>query len=1541
MSLAAQRSRGRGTQRHTLTLSDPTSIVPRVLALLCALVGVISSPQVERGWRAGVASVDVTPTPPIRLAGYASRGTEAETIEQRLHAKALALSAGEEPPLVVVTLDSTGITSSIRGRVLAALVDLALPPERLALCVTHSHNAPMLTGTIPNMFGMPVPQDQQARIDAHTQRVVDGIAAAVRNALADLSPALVDHGRGRVGFARNRRTAGGPVDHDVPLLRVRSPKGSLRALLTLYACHCTTLGGDSNAVCGDWAGYAQADLEAAHPGCTAMVAIGCGADANPEPRGQLEHAKRHGRALAGELERLLAGPFAPLAAPLAASFEELALDFAPPPTREELLARVGQGGGVGYHARVQLARLDRGETLRRSLAVPVQSFRFGDELAIVFLGGEVVVDYSLRLRREFDRTRCWVVAYANDVSAYIPSERILREGGYEGGGAMVWYDQPTAFAPGLEDRVVQAVRTQLGGRFAPHGGIDPARTEDVPPRSPERALASFALRDDLRVELVASEPAIESPVAIDFAADGSVLVCEMRDYPSVGGTTGRITRLRDRDGDGRFETVERFLHDVTLPSGVLASGAERAFVCAGKEILLARDADGDGIAESREVVLRGFADHNEQALVNSPERLLDGSIAFACGLFGGVVGSPSGGEAIDLRGRDFRWDPRSGALEALSGTSQQGRTRDDFDEAFGCDSGTLAWHFPLPARDLARNPHHAARATRRSIAAGDDPDRLFAISTPIARYNDLHLAGRTTSACGITVLRDPLLGDEFFGDLFVCEPVANAVHRLDLVEDEGVFRGTRAPDEESREFLASTDPWFRPVQVRTGPDGALWIVDMARFLIEHPRWVPQDRLAAIDARAGERLGRIWRVVPRGRAPRAVPVLHGRPTAEVARHLTTRNGVVRDQVLEVLRTRPREEVVPALRGLDFTDAPVAAIPALLALLDSHGALEFRDVVAALLYDEPRVRSHGVRLARPRLEREPILGDVLIEFAKDPDAAVRIEVALALGDWDDERAGEALAGMLVRAAPEDTVLVDAILSSALPHLDALVTACLESEEPRRSRHLDRLLPCLVPAQAQDVARLVVATACRADAGFARADRLRIALALAPLLQADAALKVAGDDARAALADADAGAEPRAVAARLLGLLEGPGDDERLLAALADARDERVQLAALEGIAALRSDAGARVLERWNQASPALRDAIFDVLVRRRVGALAVLHRAATEPGFAASLSAARRQVLRLHDDELVRRRALEVFAAPSPRAEVIARYREVDAQPGDAERGRTRFAATCSACHLLDGVGRPIGPDLAALSDRSSSFLLDAILDPNRGVRDDYAMFVVTANDGSSRYGRIATSDATHITLVGVDGVQHVLARSELRTLANSGVSLMPEGLETQLDVAAMADLFAYLRQERRARREFDGNLPALVVAAADGALELRAASGEIYGESIVLEPQFGNLGYWHSPRDEVVWSIELAQAGRFAIELDHACAPDSAGNRFVLEAGEARVEGAIASTGGWDRYATLRAGEIDLPAGRSRVRVRPVGGLRGALMDLRSVRLVPR
>lgn len=417
----------------------------------------------------GVARVDITPAYPIRLSGYAARTTECEGVEQRISARALALGTDREGPIVLVSVEVTGLPGSVRDEVARRLQRRArIAPERLAICVTHTHAAPHVAGYLTNLFLGPLPADQQARIEQFSRELTDALEQVALAALKDRRAATLGLARTTCAFAANRRTPGGPVDHEVPVLVATDRRGRVRALLATYACHCTTLVSDFNRISGDWAGYAQEFLERDHPGAIALVTIGCAGDANPAPRPGLENARRHGQALATAVNEILRAPRTPVSGPVQCRMQVIPLAFEALPTRAEWEARVRDPKASPYviqHARGNLARLDRGDTLPTTLPYRIQTWAFGQDLGMVFLAGEVVVDYSLRLKQELDRSRLWIHAYANDVPCYIPSERVLREGGYEPETSMIYYDQPARLAPGLEDRIVAAVRELLPPTF--------------------------------------------------------------------------------------------------------------------------------------------------------------------------------------------------------------------------------------------------------------------------------------------------------------------------------------------------------------------------------------------------------------------------------------------------------------------------------------------------------------------------------------------------------------------------------------------------------------------------------------------------------------------------------------------------------------------------------------------------------------------------------------------------------------------------------------------------------------------------------------------------------------------------------------------------------------------------------------------------------------------------------------------------------------------------------------------------------------------
>ena len=421
-------------------------------------------------YQVGVAEVDVTPGFPIRLRGYSGRNTESTGIVQRLWAKALMIQSSKRPPALLITLDNCLVPATLRDEVAKRLHrQVGLIPDRLSITATHTHNGPILAGMSKTLYCHPLPKKHLEHIERYTKELIDKLEQVGVDAFKNSQPAHLSWAKSKASFAINRRTNGGPVDHDLPVMVAKDLAGKLRAVYLSYACHCTTL--SHNQISGDWAGYAQESIQRQHPGTIALVSAGCGADSNPV-RGkgtQDEVAATHGHEIGTKVATLLQQKLRPLSGTLNIMFSNVDLHLAPLPSRAEwerrALRDTDRGGTVGFHARVNLNRLDRGELINTKVPLPVQTWSFGDSLAIVFLGGEVVVDYALRLKKELDPERLWINSYANAVPCYIPSERVLREGGYEGGGAMTFHDWAAPFRPGLEQKIVDEIHYQLTDRY--------------------------------------------------------------------------------------------------------------------------------------------------------------------------------------------------------------------------------------------------------------------------------------------------------------------------------------------------------------------------------------------------------------------------------------------------------------------------------------------------------------------------------------------------------------------------------------------------------------------------------------------------------------------------------------------------------------------------------------------------------------------------------------------------------------------------------------------------------------------------------------------------------------------------------------------------------------------------------------------------------------------------------------------------------------------------------------------------------------------
>ncbi len=428
----------------------------------------------KKQWKAGVATTIITPQKSMWMSGYAARTKPSEGKVHDLRAKALALEDPQGTRIVIITVDLLGISRPMRDW-LEKQVNLRykLSPESLLVNSSHTHCGPVIRETRYSIYGNTLyglSPEQIQQSEQYAEHLQEKLAKLIGQSIEDLAPTRLSYTHARAGFAMNRRSRieqgyriqpnpDGPVDHDVPVLRVDSPDGKLRAILFGYACHCTTL--SFYKFCGDYAGFAQEYIEQAHPGITAMFVAGCGGDQNPYPRvgpNTLQYCMDHGCALANAVEAALAPRARPVAGPIRAALDTVTLEFAEPPGREQLEEQAkSENKYERRHAETLLKELEETGKIRTTFPYLVQIIEFGDDLTMVALAGEVVVDYALRLKAELAGRPVWIAGYCNDVFGYLPSLRILQEGGYEGGGAMVYTPLPGPFAPSVEKLVVDKV----------------------------------------------------------------------------------------------------------------------------------------------------------------------------------------------------------------------------------------------------------------------------------------------------------------------------------------------------------------------------------------------------------------------------------------------------------------------------------------------------------------------------------------------------------------------------------------------------------------------------------------------------------------------------------------------------------------------------------------------------------------------------------------------------------------------------------------------------------------------------------------------------------------------------------------------------------------------------------------------------------------------------------------------------------------------------------------------------------------------------
>jgi putative membrane-bound dehydrogenase-like protein len=1120
---------------------------------------------------------------------------------------------------------------------------------------------------------------------------------------------------------------------------------------------------------------------------------------------------------------------------------------------------------------------------------------------------------------------------------------------------------------------------------------------DAPPQSPvpaDRAVATMIARPGFEVELVAAEPLVMDPVSFAWGPNGRLWVAEMADYPlgsdGKGKFGGRIRYLEDTDGDGRYDRSTVFLDGIGYPNGVMP-WHNGVLVTAAPDIFYAEDADGDGKAEIRRPLYTGFVEGNQQHRVNGLRWGLDNWVYCGNGDSGGTVVSEKTGAKvarISVNGRDMRIRPDTGEIETVTGITQFGRDCDDWGNWFGSKNSQPVIHYVLDEQYLRRNPFLAPSQTWSEVPSVPGAAPIYPRSQTAARFNDFNKANRFTSACGLCIYRDELFGPEFTGNSFVCEPVHNLVHREILKPSGSTFVSHRAADEQTSEFLASTDNWCRPVMVRTGPDGALWVADMYRETIEHPQWIPQDWQKRLDLRAGQDKGRIYRVYPTGKRPRPIPRLDRLSTIELVAMLEHPSGTLRDLVQQMLVHKQDKAAIEPLKKLVAGgQRPQARLHAL-CTLDGLNAVDEPTLLKALADKHSGIRRHGLRLAEPLLNRSVNIPDALPQLVKSAGPQLRLQAAYCLGLWKDEdpipplqmggrepppfsrfRRSVTLLASLARSA--DVFLEAAILSSVTErNLLPLTEAVLEDNSlPHQARWIDELTHQAAARNDElalgAVLKFIIASNSMESTTQTHRDHLLALNALIGALesrnrslanwratandqlrhQLDGLLPVFASARLATVSDKTPPSD-RALAVTVLGhgLNQRAEDVSRLTTLLGAHAPQDVQGAAVSTLVKL-GDAKVpeTLLASWNGLGPALRGQVLDALLARPAWTgklLDAIEKGDLKP---AEIDAARAQrLLGLKDKKLAERAAKLLAGSVQPdRQKAIAAYDSVLHTSGDAKRGAAVFEKRCSTCHKIGKVGHAVGPDLTALTDKTPKSLLVAVLDPNRAVETKFINYSAVTDAGLTYQGMLAAESANSVTLLQPDGKEVALLRSDLEALASTGKSLMPEGLEKDLKPQDLADVFALLSESGPKRKTFAGNRPEVVEPEAlRGEFYLMPQTAELFGDTVVWESHYGNFGHWESENDQAVWTLDAKVEGPYDVWLEYACDNAASGNSVLITAGGNRLLAPVVTTGSWDNYRTAQVGRISLPAGKVRLVLRPAGKPHGALFDLQSVRVRP-
>lgn len=951
-----------------------------------------------------------------------------------------------------------------------------------------------------------------------------------------------------------------------------------------------------------------------------------------------------------------------------------------------------------------------------------------------------------------------------------------------------------------------------------------------PPSSPEESLAQIRVLDDFVVELVAAEPLVVDPVAMEFDEEGRLFVAEYRDYPTGPADPNapplsRIRRLLDKDGDGRMDEAEIFADQLPSAQG-LACWKGGLIVTGANTIWWLSDHDGDGKADEKKVLFEGLGRHNTQLQPAHPRLGLDNWFYVTNGLAGGKIHRPGQQEPIvDISGTDFCFNPLGDEFEPATGLGQFGNTFDAVGNRFTSSNRNPIIHEVMPYRALRRNPYAVMPAGYYDAANSGAQSRIYPIvETTTTAYSH---TGTYTAACGVHVHQGDLLGEEANGRVFVCDPTGHLVTCSRLIPDGATFRSNRILQTKpiKSDWLVSSDRWFRPVSLANGPDGALYVCDMYRGVIEHPVYMPPGVAEKVPhLRAGEDKGRIYRVRAKGAIPRKYDV--PRTIEQQGSMLSDENGWRRMTAHRLLVESSSKEAITLLTDLlSNSDNSMCRLHALTAL-DGLKSIEEDHLLLALQDVDPQVRERALIICSRRTTQSPVLRSVILRQWNSNRPRVQFRAILAIQEAKSAEEISAL-GERIRIDRQSfwqwTAMKSVMKDCAAQVLDQILSrsetlTSFDTDIANRASELAEIVAARGDEKEfryliEDVAIIFEEShfwsfsLLRGMAnGMPRHSAGRIPPNLAALLEnppkgwekeskliapvVKSAIEIASDHRAATI--------ERFAAIQFLAYLSGPEVVSSLINCLDRDQPIEIQYAANDVIR-LKGDEKLllELILRWDRLTTQTKQTTIPLLLQRGSTILALLDAIDAKKIPAGAIGVDQRAILLASGNATIKSRSEAIFggAVSSDRQAMMEQYRVALTMTGDVERGRQVYRRACSNCHRVFGEGKPVGPDIGDVRNKTPEQLLGDIIDPNRIVEPRYASCTVLLNDGRSMTGRVLREMPESVVLLQAGAVETVVPRAEIDTMTTSGMSLMTVGIEKDVSVQEMADLITFLKAGR--------------------------------------------------------------------------------------------------------------------------------------------------